>query len=82
MKDIQELREFIGDTMKELKSGSLSIDKAKTISKLAQVMVNASKVESDFLRTMKSKHGSEFLLPHKNGSPKQLENNKVNGKNS
>jgi hypothetical protein len=61
MKNIKELREFLGEAMKDLKSGKMDIAKAKTISEIGQVIVNSAKVEVDFIKAAKVKDATDFI---------------------
>lgn len=61
MKNIKELRNFLGEAMRELKAGTLDLDKAKTISELGQVIVNSAKVEVDFIKAAKVKDATDFI---------------------
>jgi hypothetical protein len=58
---IEDLRDILFDTIEGVKSGSVSIEKAQTISDLSQVMVNSAKVEVDFAKATGNKAGSGFL---------------------
>jgi hypothetical protein len=49
-KTIQDLRERLFDAIDGVKNGTMSVDKAKTVADLAQVVVNTAKVEVDYLR--------------------------------
>lgn len=60
-KTIDDLRALLFETIAGVKDGTLSIDKAKTISDLSQVMVNSAKVEVDFAKATGNKAGSGFL---------------------
>ncbi len=48
--DINELRSVLFDTLRGLKSGALDIDRAKTMSDVAQTIINTAKVEIDHIR--------------------------------
>lgn len=61
MKNVKELRNFLGDIMKGLKDGTIDVDKAKTISELGQVIVNSAKVEVDFIKAAKIKDATDFI---------------------
>lgn len=61
MKNVKELRTFLGDIMKGLKDGTIDVEKAKTISELGQVIVNSAKVEVDFLKAAKIKDATDFI---------------------
>lgn len=60
-KTIEDLRAVLFETIAGVKDGSLSIEKAQTISGLSQVMVNSAKVEVDFAKATGNKGGSGFL---------------------
>lgn len=47
---IEDLRRRLFDTIDGVKAGTTSIDQAKTIADLSQVIVNTAKVEVDYLR--------------------------------
>ena len=49
-KTIEDLREHLFAAIKGVRDGSVSIEQAKTISDLSQVIVNTAKVEVDYLR--------------------------------
>jgi hypothetical protein len=49
-KTIEDLRRHLFDAIAGVKDGSVSIEKAKTISELSQVIVNTAKVEVDYVR--------------------------------
>ena len=51
--NIQSLRDSLFETINDLKSGKIDIEKAKTISELSQVIINSTKVEVDFLKVVK-----------------------------
>ena len=58
--NIQSLRDSLFETINDLKSGKIDIEKAKTISELSQVIINSTKVEVDFLKVVKGT-GSGFF---------------------
>lgn len=47
---IDDLRRRLFETIDGVRDGSVSVEKAKIVSDLAQVMVNSAKVEVDYLR--------------------------------
>jgi hypothetical protein len=59
-KTIEDLRNVLFDTIDAVKNGKMDIDRAKTISDLAQVMVNTAKAEVDYAKVTGQK-GSGFL---------------------
>lgn len=60
-KTIQDLREHLFAAIQGVRDGSVSIEQAKTISDLSQVIVNTAKVEVDFVRATE-RRDSLFLL--------------------
>lgn len=61
MKNIKELRSFLGEVMKDLKEGKIDVDKARTIKDIGQVLVNSAKVEVDFIKAAKIKDATDFI---------------------
>ncbi|WP_194720782.1 hypothetical protein [Noviherbaspirillum malthae] len=59
-KTIEDLRSVLFDTIDAVKEGKMDIDRAKTISDLAQVMVNTAKVEVEHAKVT-GQNGSGFL---------------------
>lgn len=59
-KTIEDLREHLFAAIQGVRDGSISIDQAKTISELSQVVVNTAKVEVDFVRATERRE-SKFL---------------------
>ena len=45
MKNVNEMREFLGDTMKQVADGSIDIDRAKTIALLASEITHTIRAE-------------------------------------
>lgn len=59
---ISDLRGVLFDTIKGIKGKTISLDHAKVISDLSQVIINSAKVEVDFVRAMGGKaQGSGFM---------------------
>ena len=48
--NFDSMRDILFDTMREVKSGLLDIEKAKSISSVGQTIINSVKVEIDFLK--------------------------------
>ena len=48
--DINELRNALFDTLRNLKSGSMDVDRAKAINETAQTIINSAKVEIDHMK--------------------------------
>jgi hypothetical protein len=61
-KTIEDLRAVLFDAIEGVKSNSLSVEKAKMISELCQVMVNTAKVEVEHAKVTGKKSGG-FLEP-------------------
>lgn len=49
-KTIGDLRDAMFDTLDALKSGKITVDQAKTMSDIGQVIINSAKVEVDYIR--------------------------------
>lgn len=49
-KTIEDLRTRLFDAMDKVSSGAMSLEQARQVSDLAQVIVNTAKVEVDYLR--------------------------------
>ena len=49
-KTIEDLREHLFSAIAGVRDGSVTVEKAKVISDLSQVIVNTAKVEVDYLR--------------------------------
>ena len=48
--NINDLRQMLFNTMEGVLNGQISIEQADTVGKLAQVVVNTAKSETDFLK--------------------------------
>lgn len=59
-KTIEDLRTVLFETIASVRDGSMPLDRAKTVSDLAQVMVNSAKVEVEFVKATSS-DGSGFM---------------------
>lgn len=49
-KNISDLRDGLFDAMQMLKDGKLTVDQAKAISDMGQVIINSAKVEVDYIK--------------------------------
>lgn len=49
-KNISDLRDGLFEAMQLLKDGKLSVEQAKAISEMGQVIINSAKVEVDYIR--------------------------------
>lgn len=61
MKNINDLRTALFETMQDVRSGKLDVNKAKAVTDLAQTIVNTAKVEVDFIRATDSTADSGFI---------------------
>jgi hypothetical protein len=61
-KTASDLRERLFAAIDGVKDGTTSIEQAKTISELSQVVVNLAKVEVDYIRATDGSD-SQFLAP-------------------
>lgn len=59
-KTITDLREHLFAVIEGVRNNTITIEQAKTISDLSQVIVNTAKVEVDFVRATE-RTGSHFL---------------------
>lgn len=48
--NINGLRDVLFETLRDLKSGAIDIDKAKAINETAQTIINSAKVEVDHMK--------------------------------
>ncbi|MBX4188238.1 MAG: hypothetical protein KW793_03850 [Candidatus Doudnabacteria bacterium] len=60
-KKITDLRETLFDIIDQVQSGKMDIGKAKTITNIAQVLVNTAKVEVDFLNKVNQQGNTGFI---------------------
>jgi hypothetical protein len=60
-KKIQDLRETLFDTIEQVKSGKMDVEKAKAITSIAQVLVNTAKAEIDFLKHVSQQGNTGFI---------------------
>ncbi|WP_237173001.1 hypothetical protein [Paracandidimonas lactea] len=49
-KNISDLRDGLFEAMQMLKDGKLTVEQAKAISEMSQVVINAAKVEVDYIK--------------------------------
>lgn len=61
-KTIEDLRAVLFDAIDGVKNGTISIEKARMISDLSQVMVNSAKAEVEYAKVTGKKSGG-FLDP-------------------
>lgn len=59
-KNIDDLRSRLFDTIDGLRGGTVTVDQAKAISELSQVIVNSAKVEVEYARQVEGAQ-SKFL---------------------
>ena len=64
-KNIGDLREAMFDTLQALKDGKLSVEQAKAISDIGQVIINSAKVEVDYIR---ANNGGETAFMESTGN--------------
>ncbi len=69
---IEDLRNHLFEIIEMLKDGDMEIDKAKTISEVAQVIINSAKVEVDFMKVVHG-NGSGFIPLDSREQTKSLE---------
>ena len=50
MKNLNNLRDMLFDTLEKLKNNEIEVDKAKAINEMAQTIINTGKLEHDYLK--------------------------------
>ena len=58
---LSDLRNHLFETIEKLKDGDMEIDRARTISDVAQTIINSAKVEVDYLKATDQVQGTGFL---------------------
>ena len=76
--NIDDLRRRLFDAIDAVVSGKISVEQARQISDLSQVIVNSAKVEVDYLRATNGAQ-SEFLEPEKKKRLPALSPDPLNG---
>lgn len=69
---IETLRSTLFDTLQDVKSGKMEIDRAKAICEISQTIVNTAKVEIDYARHTGANVNSQFIehqQPKLSGQP-------------
>lgn len=61
MKNINDLRATLFETMQDVRSGKVDKDHAKLVVDLGQVLVNTAKVEVDFIKATGETNGTGFV---------------------
>lgn len=61
MKDINDLREHLFDTIAQVKQGTMDLARAKQIADVGRVIVDSAKVEVEAMRAVGAKKGTGFL---------------------
>lgn len=64
-KKIEDLRDTLFETIQMVKEGKMDHEKAKSITELAQVIINSAKVEVDFLKNVNQQGNTGFIAPTK-----------------
>jgi hypothetical protein len=73
---IEDLRNHLFEVIEMLKDGDIDIEKAQTISDVAQVIVNSAKVEVDFMKVVHG-NGSGFIPLDNRGEYQLVEKNNI-----
>lgn len=80
---IEDLRNHLFATLEALqdKEAPMDLDRARTISEVAQTIINTAKVEVDVMRSIGSTRGSEFipLLAEEPNSPRLVKGVAMSG---
>lgn len=62
MKNVSDLRDILGETMRKVLSGECSVDQAKAIAQVGAVVCDSAKVEIDMARATDGDYkGSGFI---------------------
>ena len=61
MKTIDELRATLADVIKDVRAGTLDIDRAKTINELSKSIIDTAKVEVDYAKHTDTQ-ASQFVV--------------------
>ena len=86
--NIEDLRNHLFATIEALqdKDAPMDLDRAKTISEIAQTMINSAKVEVDMMRAIGSTKGSKFIalpeviaLPEEPNKPRLVKGAAMSG---
>lgn len=60
-KNISDLREAMFEAIQALKDGKMSVEQAKAVSELGQVIINTAKVEVEHIKAVGATTGSGFI---------------------
>ncbi|HUH57696.1 MAG TPA: hypothetical protein VL020_04180 [Pseudomonadales bacterium] len=62
MKNVSDLRDILGETMRKVLDGSITVDQAKAIAQVGSVVCDSAKVEIDMARATDGDYkGSGFI---------------------
>lgn len=67
MNDVNALRQHLFDAIEGVKSQSMSIEQAKAIADISQVVINSAKVEVEYAKATGGNEATAFLSPPKPG---------------
>lgn len=59
--DINALRSILFETLREVKAGSMDIDRAKAINETGRTIIDTAKAEVDYMRVTGSNSGTDFI---------------------
>lgn len=60
-KNINDLRDSMFQTLSDLREGKITVEQAKAMSDIGQVIINSAKVEVDHIRARGGDGQSEFI---------------------
>ena len=69
---ITDLRAVLFDTLQQVKSGLIELDRAKTVSEVAQTIINTARIEVDYAKATGADVASGFIehqRPRISGEP-------------
>lgn len=79
--DITELRGLLFASIREVKAGTLAVDRAEKVSELASVLIDTGKLEVAFLQTVGREVATGFLPEQKPvpGMPRLVQGKAMSG---
>jgi len=61
--NLDELREHLFTTLRQVKDGTMEIDRAKVVVQVADALIDSARVEVDYVRVTGEAGGSTFIAP-------------------
>lgn len=61
--NLDGLREQLFETLRQVKDGTMEIDRAKVVVQVADALIDSARVEVDYVRVTGEAGGSTFIVP-------------------